>query len=803
MATIQNLNFNPTSIANCGLWLDAADRSTVITSGTTVTQWNDKSGLGNNATAVGTITNPVSLNGLRVMNYLGAANTYFQGSNTNTGTTLSAFAVFIMNSSSSTAARVVSLAVNGQNDFQNNLYTAAILRRTSLLGAYRNNAEMGNIAYTFGTACVFSSVYNGTNNTVFLNGTPGTTVATTGSFGYSNYLIGTSSTEESTMLYNGVIGEIILYNAGLNAVQRQNVEGYLAWKWGLQGSLPTTHPYYNIAPNSAGLSFPMSIPGPIQRQSFLPNSNALVFFNPGSISNMQLWLDAADINGNLTQYSNGQTVSTWRDKSGNGRNMLAITAGTGSITYSTYGGIGSVLFNNNSTNTAYMRVNSAVNLTNITVFAVARCRNQLANQVALIGISQSGFPYDSTDGFAQYIDCPQGTNYQDRFYGSGLANTVANIYTPGVDAYPLRMNSWTNTAAGVLSSWFNGNTGNTNASGSSRTSTATGFGIGFESSGSGGTPGNLRSISQFSEFLVFNSILSTAQRQQVEGYLAWKWGLQASLPSNHPFRNMVPGLTVNVRIPVLSMQTSTFSPRNVSGNTLWLDSQDPLGTGTAPFLNSKISTWVDKSGGGRNATQSTGSNQPTYSGNSITFSSASTTVLNMSDAYNMLNSSGRTYTFFVVERRGASSPTQFIFSGSIVNNAIFFGYNDNTTVTQTTASVSDTLYTVPGWANPDPIRIWGGGYNGTIRNIVLNGTIVSEGNYTGGPIASWASPVLGFIALGINTYYTGVMYEILFYNSFLTTVQRQNVEGYLAWKWGLVGNLPNNHPFKRCPPPPN
>jgi hypothetical protein len=30
--------------------------------------------------------------------------------------------------------------------------------------------------------------------------------------------------------------------------------------------------------------------------------------------------------------------------------------------------------------------------------------------------------------------------------------------------------------------------------------------------------------------------------------------------------------------------------------------------------------------------------------------------------------------------------------------------------------------------------------------------------------------------------------------------RRQTVEGYLAWKWGLVANLPAAHPFKNRPP---
>jgi hypothetical protein len=45
-------------------------------------------------------------------------------------------------------------------------------------------------------------------------------------------------------LLNGYISEILVYNTALNTSQRQAIEGYLAWKWGLNGSLPITHPYY-------------------------------------------------------------------------------------------------------------------------------------------------------------------------------------------------------------------------------------------------------------------------------------------------------------------------------------------------------------------------------------------------------------------------------------------------------------------------------------------------------------------------------------------------------------------------------
>jgi hypothetical protein len=60
---------------------------------------------------------------------------------------------------------------------------------------------------------------------------PGTTLATTGIF-----ICGPTSR------FNGTLSELIIYARTLTTDQRQQVEGYLAKKWGI--TLPITHPYY-------------------------------------------------------------------------------------------------------------------------------------------------------------------------------------------------------------------------------------------------------------------------------------------------------------------------------------------------------------------------------------------------------------------------------------------------------------------------------------------------------------------------------------------------------------------------------
>jgi hypothetical protein len=78
------------------------------------------------------------------------------------------------------------------------------------------------------TSSTFSPFVNGSNVTALA----GTTAAATGIFigGPSNY-------------FNGSLSELLIYAATLTTAQRQQLEGYLAKKWGLTSSLISTQPY--------------------------------------------------------------------------------------------------------------------------------------------------------------------------------------------------------------------------------------------------------------------------------------------------------------------------------------------------------------------------------------------------------------------------------------------------------------------------------------------------------------------------------------------------------------------------------
>jgi hypothetical protein len=82
----------------------------------------------------------------------------------------------------------------------------------------------------------------------------------------------------------------------------------------------------------------------------------------------------------------------------------------------------------------------------------------------------------------------------------------------------------------------------------------------------------------FGEILIYDSILTTSQRQQVEGYLAHKWGLNTTYGTN--------------------------TPLSIPGCQLWLDGAD---TSSMALSGSNVTQWNDKSGNGRNTTSVIGS----------------------------------------------------------------------------------------------------------------------------------------------------------------------------------------------------
>jgi hypothetical protein len=772
MATITPLTFNPTSISGCQWWLDSADSSRVLLSGVNVTQWNDKSGNSRNAVfSLSNYATRVSIN-----SGVSFSNSYYTTTYTADPTNESLFIAFRSQSASN---RIILSSPNANGRFVG-------IPDTGIAPTY--SIGFGKDAITWGATVPITSNANVLTTIQFSSGSFSRISANGGSFSNytalsfnsgSNTNIGGSINAGSlTIPYTGIIYEIIAYNSVLSSNNMQQVEGYLAWKWGLQGSLPTTHPFYYAAPNNQGLTYPVGLRIPAPIQSFQGTSSPFSFFNPTSITGCQVWLDAADSSSITTS---GSSITQWRDKSGRG--YIGTSTSGRNLTYvaSIQNGL-----NVAQTATGQTLILSNVNLgTTVSVFLLCYPLNQSSGTPFL----EHGPNVNTNPGF--FIHTQNASQI-------GMSNTSGSSFTGAYPNYTLS-NTWQllemvnpdPNASNQFSFYLNADFkfSITSISGSNITQS-------LYLNGRNNTD-SLSYPSYVGELLIYSSALTNTARQQVEGYLAWKWGLQGSLPSNHPFRNGPPGLTMPT--PVLTtrvLQQANFSPRNISSCVLWLDAAD---TSTIVSGAGSVTRWNDKiTNGTQHATQGTFA-APTLSTlnglNVLRYTASSGTGMTMN--LNSFTPGTTGFSYFAVFN-GTTSSTQNprIFVSTDRFLFIWGAFSSSSNVGFYTGVFSSSSLT----ASPNVTNMVSIVENKSNATIFLNGSAT-------GTTSSVTNPTMTSMTLGIgatgNDRFDGSICEYIFFNTNLSIGQQQSVEGYLAWKWGLQGSLPANHPFKNFLPPPN
>ena len=244
----------------------------------------------------------------------------------------------------------------------------------------------------------------------------------------------------------------------------------------------------------------------------MPLISRIPVFSPLNVSGCVLWLDGKDPAGTRVIPSTGATVSTWVDKSTSVKNA---TAG-GTPTYVSGGGIN---FNGSS---YFSNLSFAQNLSQRSIFIVMQetTRTAVGGVFPLIPTPSSGNDYDST-GLS--IETQNGLRfYNGSGYQSDIGNTsllVKAIYNDNMDV-----------RAGT--GFVNGTSAST-VTASYTAGTCSGYGIGARWLG-GAISLTYPLNGVIFEILFFNRPLVLAERRQIEGYLAQKWSLTASLPVGHP-----------------------------------------------------------------------------------------------------------------------------------------------------------------------------------------------------------------------------------------------------------------------------
>jgi len=250
-----------------------------------------------------------------------------------------------------------------------------------------------------------------------------------------------------------------------------------------------------------------------------------------------------------------------------------------------------------------------------------------------------------------------------------------------------------------------------------------------------------------------------------------------------------------------------FIPTSIAGCQLWFDAAD---ASTITLNGSTVSSWRDKSANAYSVIQPTSANQPTYTTNLLNGLpgiqlSQTTHLYQIGSSIPNFSSSAST-TVVMVAKNGSTLPAN---GWNIVNTMWFTGNTNGPTYRYhlsfaigTTNGVA--LYTGPSSTQVGQTTAVPLGSNALIgftlsssgNSINVNGTLT---NYSGSSAPSANNGIwflFGDARNNISQYHVSDInvYEFLGFSSALSTSDRQNVEGYLAQKWGLTANLPAGHP---------
>lgn len=284
-----------------------------------------------------------------------------------------------------------------------------------------------------------------------------------------------------------------------------------------------------------GVVFDESRPQPRSFQVFILDSNgnrAAVPFSwivRGVQGGGQLPWTPANISSGLVHWYDAQypesltitsgAISQWNNRASNSYHLTQANSGFRPvITETGINGLGAVRYDG----TDDTMVNTDVSVVPKTAYAVART--------------------DSVNGWRRILSMGSTSYDQVAFVGLGTQNNpyFTTLFGPGTVWNDLNANTPLQTFSGAAivgftndgttaTPYYNGTAQNTKTG---TTTTATFLAV-------GGIAGQFWQ-GDIGELLICSSALDTATRQKLEGYLAWRWKLEGSLPSGHPYKTTIP-----------------------------------------------------------------------------------------------------------------------------------------------------------------------------------------------------------------------------------------------------------------------
>jgi hypothetical protein len=258
-------------------------------------------------------------------------------------------------------------------------------------------------------------------------------------------------------------------------------------------------------------------------------------WNPSMIST-SLWLDAADAS---TITESGGAVSQWNDKSGNQREANQDDSDRKPLVVSAeQNGRAVVRFDGSNHFMSLAKSNDiGRNLGGMSIVAVRRCaslpttaRDILRINIATSRVSRVFFGVGFSSGKANVGGRrPDSSSFQSISSTDNVSTTLFEIQSGVYDYANSDLRLHVNGSLAASSTTFHAN-------GLSDDTPSLGVWLGANATTSISTHFD----GDIGEILAVPTAVSVGTRQKIEGYLAHKWGLTASLPNDHPYKTVGP-----------------------------------------------------------------------------------------------------------------------------------------------------------------------------------------------------------------------------------------------------------------------
>lgn len=762
--------FNPSRLSNLAVWLDAADSTTIKTdpNNGSLIGWVDKSGNGN----------------IFTKNFVGAISPVPEV--TSSGPAIyfppNCISIASLNPISLPYSKTIIAVYRCKDGYSSINIGVGINIPVGSFGICQINADPNAIVYTpyqngigdltssgslLTTNYAFASFDASTN---IVSGNSGFNNTTLQSFVFQNYIQSTPLTIGATngqyTSSNFYIFELIVTSNAMTSSDRQEVEAYLAKKWNM--ILPTIHPYSNFQPSG---------------EQWIPPEL------PSTISGLVSWFDMT---------ISGQTKTNIIDRAGGN---FGVVGSPNTLMLSNINKQPSLYFSGNTVannNFTYLRKPSTSPGTSGTILFVYTPIGSSGARQAIVGWGSpngTNAPYGPLLTITSNI-LKVGNGGSNIIFGAGdVAKDEPNLVSfawNGSNFYLSTNGSEPSVIAGALPG------------------TGTDFFIGRD--------GYLQAQMNMGELVFYQQYFEKSERQLLEGYLAWKWNIVRKLPVGHPFSIQSPtGATV--------YETSALTiPAQIPSLVTWLDAADTSMIVISP--SGSVTKWRDKSSTSdvfipTTSLPPTYINMNPYSGYlrpGVYFSGRQS----LTGAINAAISSG-VGSCFIVASIGTGSQ---VCMGGYASGTPTFG-NSFGLVTVNGIIMAPFQGTNPQNANTlvDVINLTlyaTGVIFARINATALTG--LGDGSYNFTQPKNFVTPVLAGLegleqvmngwqpsvpdaspwTLGYTPSYTNqqdfYLHEFLCFSEYFTDTQRQLVEGYIAWKWGIQGKLPEGHPYKTSRP---